>query len=892
MSSSRKRNAPDDSLVLYTKRARVVSPPSSPREEVPQVSATATDSVAMNDEAVVDATLEPPVGSEGDDTGSGTDRAITLQDGATDSAEEVPFLIVVNSEHDLKTITIYISLRTAVVEHCIPSSLLTRLSSESFCPPICLFGANALGARMKKVTATRVTIRSKYETSDQLYVRYALKTHTDIEDAVLQQIRFSVRLPGNGCAPLSVGTATQLGLTRTEGRYHGHGIENLDSICCSGTKYLQQWVREVLSAPPPQYVAQNIRAACEYFANAQQAMLSVVPTTTLCAMTNAFSKGEQRNLVGYLKEARHLIDSVRTLLIDQRFAPLCALLHPITRYYCTADDERFSDVQNTSETLQTALQHIHHAFPSEEQGSSRREYSESSVIDKKYFYAKESGLFNNGFDEMDVHRETLDRLVGELEAEILAEEGCYLRYQTGTNEEPTRMVLVRGEQTVECSHGIIARQVLYERAAHMAAKRVAQLYQGVCTEVDLPALEFSWRWLVIFQALWQHVKDAKQRKWTVAHMISDATHMQLQAAWPYWMSQKSASAHDLDVSGVIVLTGQNKSGKSVLLRTTCAIALLANCGFAVPCRSAVVPWFDRIVLCMSSNDLPAENKSRYGVQADDASVLASCTGRRSLILLDELGDGTNAEEALDVVAGMLSFMNARGAKCILSTHARELLQRVHQPQDYVWKTMDVIPHGKSTGVPAYAVRDGVCEKSMALGTLCAAQVQDELLEHIAAYAGSEAVQNALSHAASTDSRLDNADVEGIYGVFIREIFCAETGAKDTQNFARSAFEASHGEMCAVRPGQTAPPRFAGVHCCYLRQNTETRAFYVGESDRVSERIQEHRDAHRDRSFIFYLVTVANRTCARIAESETVRALVRRGVHLDSEHDGCHRNGGK
>lgn len=68
--------------------------------------------------------------------------------------------------------------------------------------------------------------------------------------------------------------------------------------------------------------------------------------------------------------------------------------------------------------------------------------------------------------------------------------------------------------------------------------------------------------------------------------------------WPYWLPRdgRSTVLNSFDLDAMFLLTGPNTAGKSTVLRSTCAVALLANCGLFVPAARAVVPRFDAFVL--------------------------------------------------------------------------------------------------------------------------------------------------------------------------------------------------------------------------------------------------------------------------------------------------------
>lgn len=91
--------------------------------------------------------------------------------------------------------------------------------------------------------------------------------------------------------------------------------------------------------------------------------------------------------------------------------------------------------------------------------------------------------------------------------------------------------------------------------------------------------------------------------------------MKIDGLSPYWfdVAQGGAVRNTVDMQSLYLLTGPNGGGKSSLLRSICAAALLGICGFMVPAESAVIPHFDCIMLHMKSYDSPADKKSSFQV---------------------------------------------------------------------------------------------------------------------------------------------------------------------------------------------------------------------------------------------------------------------------------------
>ena len=92
--------------------------------------------------------------------------------------------------------------------------------------------------------------------------------------------------------------------------------------------------------------------------------------------------------------------------------------------------------------------------------------------------------------------------------------------------------------------------------------------------------------------------------------------MEITGLSPYWfdIAKGSAVCNSVSMQSLFLLTGPNGGGKSSLLRSVCAAALLGTCGFMVPAESASIPHFDAIILHMKSYDSPVDGKSSFQVR--------------------------------------------------------------------------------------------------------------------------------------------------------------------------------------------------------------------------------------------------------------------------------------
>lgn len=117
----------------------------------------------------------------------------------------------------------------------------------------------------------------------------------------------------------------------------------------------------------------------------------------------------------------------------------------------------------------------------------------------------------------------------------------------------------------------------------------------------------------------------------------------------------------------IIITGANGSGKSILMKSVAISLFLASIGSFVPCDDCEVGYFDAIYTndCVfgsafnsNSNGSSAILRSSFGEEVNQvANYLSNCTDA-SLLLLDEFGSGTVAEDGISLLGGIVSYCSS------------------------------------------------------------------------------------------------------------------------------------------------------------------------------------------------------------------------------------------
>src|SRR5262245_5069004 len=130
---------------------------------------------------------------------------------------------------------------------------------------------------------------------------------------------------------------------------------------------------------------------------------------------------------------------------------------------------------------------------------------------------------------------------------------------------------------------------------------------------------------------------------------------------------------DLDASRrILVISGPNAGGKTVVLKTTGLLALMAQSGIPVPAEEAALPIFDRIVADIGDQQSITNHLSTFSAHVlTIKSMLESVTGH-SLILLDEIGSSTEPGEGAALARAILDSFREIGAFTIATTHYNRL----------------------------------------------------------------------------------------------------------------------------------------------------------------------------------------------------------------------------
>ena len=130
--------------------------------------------------------------------------------------------------------------------------------------------------------------------------------------------------------------------------------------------------------------------------------------------------------------------------------------------------------------------------------------------------------------------------------------------------------------------------------------------------------------------------------------------------------------HLCDPQHTLLITGPNTGGKTVSLKVIGMFVMMSYAGMPVTCASCTLPYFDRVFADIGDDQSVVSSLSSFGAHVMHQAEICKYATAKSLVLLDEVGSGTDPSEGEALAIAILNELRSRQCMTVATTHYNRL----------------------------------------------------------------------------------------------------------------------------------------------------------------------------------------------------------------------------
>ncbi len=205
----------------------------------------------------------------------------------------------------------------------------------------------------------------------------------------------------------------------------------------------------------------------------------------------------------------------------------------------------------------------------------------------------------------------------------------------------------------------------------------------------------------------------------------------------------------------LLLSGANTGGKTVTLKMCGLFCLMAACGLFIPAvEGSSVAVFDDIFCDIGDSQSIEESLSTFSSHMENIIKICNKVGENSLVLIDELGGGTNPDEGQAIAKAVVKKLIESGSKGIVTTHFTPLKEFAYSVQGIENASMEF---DSTTLKPLYSIKIGLPGASNALAIAKRLGMDENILQDAYGYLseGSRNFENVVRRAEESRVEAEN-----------------------------------------------------------------------------------------------------------------------------------------
>ncbi len=245
----------------------------------------------------------------------------------------------------------------------------------------------------------------------------------------------------------------------------------------------------------------------------------------------------------------------------------------------------------------------------------------------------------------------------------------------------------------------------------------------------------------------------------------------------------------------VVITGPNTGGKTVAIKTVALNCMMAQCGLHVACEEADICMNGNILCDIGDGQNLSENLSTFSAHITNVLDILKKVNPDSLVIMDELGSGTDPTEGMGIAVAILEELKKSGALFLVTTHYPEVKQYAEREENIVNARMTF---DKESLQPLYRMVIGEAGESCALYIAGRLGMPENMLRIAAKAAYGTEIPSELAKAAyGTEIRSESAKAAEM--AFEKETSPRIQKKKDTKKKQERAEKFKIGDSVMVYP---------------------------------------------------------------------------------------------
>lgn len=180
--------------------------------------------------------------------------------------------------------------------------------------------------------------------------------------------------------------------------------------------------------------------------------------------------------------------------------------------------------------------------------------------------------------------------------------------------------------------------------------------------------------LALLDALFAKAQWGKNQEATVAK-IQEGKNLSIEKARHPLIPIQDAVLNTYRIEtpiSMLLITGANTGGKTVSLKCIGLSVLMTYCGMPICCEEAIIPLFDQVFVDIGDDQSVVQSLSTFSSHLSKLSDIVMHATENSLVLLDELGSGTDPKEGESLAIAILEELRQRKTTVVSTTHYGKL----------------------------------------------------------------------------------------------------------------------------------------------------------------------------------------------------------------------------